>query len=74
MEKYLSDQEKIELRTRHKSERDRRVADRIKAILLSDEGWSYRQIAKALLLDEETIKKHVEEYRSKHQLKPLNGG
>jgi len=74
MEKYLSDQEKIELRTRHRSERDRRVADRIKAILLSDEGWSYRQIGKALLLDEETIKKHVEEYRSKHQLKPLNGG
>lgn len=74
MEKYLSDQEKIELRSRHRSERDRRVADRIKAILLTDEGWSYRQIAKALLLDEETIKKHVEEYKSKHQLKPLNGG
>ncbi|ETZ05237.1 hypothetical protein [Holospora undulata] len=34
--------------------KDRRVEDRIKAVLLSDKGWSYRQIVKALLIDDQS--------------------
>ncbi len=54
MKIFLTEQKRQELRFQHRTERDRRVADRIKAILLSDKGWTYQQIATALLLDEET--------------------
>jgi hypothetical protein len=37
--------------------------DRIKAILLADKGWTYRKIAKVLLIDERTISRHVHGYR-----------
>ena len=72
--KFLTAQEISELKAQHKKERDRRIADRIKAILLSNDGWSYRAIAQALLLDEETISSHVEEYKNEQKLKPENGG
>jgi transposase len=74
METFLSTEERDELRARHRRERDRRTADRIKAILLSDEGWSLRQIAKALLLDEETISRHVTDYIEKKKLSIQTGG
>jgi hypothetical protein len=38
MEIILTTQEKSELEIHHKKERDRRVAGRIKAVLLSSEG------------------------------------
>jgi len=50
------------------------VADRIKAVLLYDKGWTYQKIAEVLMLDEETISQHVEDYREKNKLKPENGG
>ena len=38
MEITLTPQEKFDLEIQHKKERDRRVADRIKAVLLCSEG------------------------------------
>jgi len=72
--KFLSDNEEIILRAQHRLERDRRVADRIKAILLYNDGWTPPKIAKALLIDESTVRRHVEEYEENHKLKPENGG
>jgi DNA-binding NarL/FixJ family response regulator len=46
----------------------------MKAVLLYDKGWSYRQIAEALFLDEETVSKHVEEYKTKGKLKNADCG
>jgi transposase len=43
-------------------------------MLLSDAGWSYRRIAEALLWDEETISKHVDEYRTQQKLSIQTGG
>jgi len=74
MNSHLSEQERIALKTRHKQERDRRVCDRIKAVLLYDRGWSYRQIAEALLLSDEGVRKHVQEYKSSRKLETSNGG
>lgn len=74
MKVFLTEQKRQELRSQHRTERDRRVADRIKAVLLSDKGWTYQQIATALLLDEETISRHIKEYLDDHKLKPNNGG
>ena len=74
MKGFLTDTERAVLRAQHRFERDRRVADRIKAVLLSDSGWSYKAIAEILMLDEETIAKHVKDYQEKKKLKPENGG
>ena len=44
----LTIKEKEELESRHSKERDGRVRDRIKAVLLNAEGWTQKQIAQAL--------------------------
>ncbi len=72
--KFLTDQQCAELRVQHKRERDRRVCDRIKAVLLFDKGWTYEQIADALLLSEGAIKNHISEYQSENKLVPEGGG
>ena len=74
MSNFLREEERKELRQQHRKERDRRTADRIKAVLWSDDGWSYKQIAKLLFLDEETVSKHVDEYRSSQKLDIESGG
>lgn len=74
MKDFLTDSRRQELRGQHRKERDGRVRDRIKAILLADKGWSYVRIAEALMLDEETISRHIQEYLDHDKLKPENGG
>ena len=74
MQKFLSNEERNALKNQHRSERDKRICDRIKAILLFDEGWSYDEIARVLLLSDEAIRKHIQEYRSNQKLRPENGG
>jgi transposase len=70
----LTEQEKEQLELRHKTERDRRVADRIKAVLLNSEGWSQKQISQALRIRYETVKGHLVDYKENKKLKPENGG
>jgi len=74
MERSISPKERRELQKRHKRERDKRVCDRIKAVLAYDEGYSYEDVAQILLLDEGTIRRHIDSYFSKQKLKPDNGG
>jgi transposase len=62
------------LRERHRKERDRRVADRIKAVLLRDKGYSYEEIAEVLFLSDEGVRKHVTDYLQEQKLAPENGG
>jgi transposase len=66
--------EKEELELQHSKERDRRVADRIKAVLLTAEGWTQKQIAQALRIRYETVQDHLNDYQSSKKLKPENGG
>lgn len=70
----LNEPEKATLERRHRTERDRRIADRIKAVLLSSEGWSAGEIAQALRLSKATILDHLTDYETKQKLKPENGG
>jgi hypothetical protein len=42
MKHFLSSQERDNLKIQHRKERDKRVCDRIKAVLLSDDGWDYQ--------------------------------
>lgn len=55
---FLSNRERGELKKAHKQEHLRRHADRIKAILLPDSGWSYEKVAEALLLDDQTVRNY----------------
>ena len=72
--KKLTAKERKNLIARHRKERDKRVCDRIKAVLAYDDGYNYSEIAKILLLDDETIRRHIEDYQKKQKLKPENGG
>jgi transposase len=71
---FLTAGTRLSLKLQHRSEKDGRTRDRIKAVLLSDKGWTFRQISDALLLDEETVSKHVSEYQEKHKLSVQTGG
>lgn len=70
----LTKLEKEELRIRHRKERDKRICDRIKAVLLYDKGYSLLEIAEILLLSDEVIRKHLEDYHREKKLAPENGG
>jgi transposase len=71
---FLTEAEYAELRARHRSERDGRIKDRIKVVLLSNNGWTYKKIAEALFIDEETVSKHVDEYINDRKLSIQTGG
>lgn len=63
MYKFLSKPQRQELLNELKVERSRRYADRIRVILLLDEGRKYRDIAAFLFLDEGTIANYKKRYR-----------
>ena len=58
----LTAAEEIELRVAHRGIRDKRYAYRLNAIILLGTGWSYEEVANALLLDNETIRNYVKRY------------
>jgi transposase len=72
---FLSDAERTALTARHKQERDKRVADRIKAVLLRDKGWSHARVAEALFLSDEGVRNHLADYwKDSARLQPRGGG
>ena len=70
----LTDKEREQLKTQHKQERDGRVRDRIKAVLLTDKGWSSEAIAEALLISDQAVRNHIRDYEAICKLKPESGG
>jgi len=64
MRDYTLSKEKIaELKLLHRSLRDKRQADRVKAVIALSEGWSAADIAKILLFDEKTARVYFERYQ-----------
>jgi transposase len=63
MKDFLTAQEVLILREAHHSSQFRKSADRIKAMLLLNEGLSYQQVAKILLLEKTTIRRYEKEYK-----------
>ena len=55
----LTKESKIVLTEYHRACREKRTADRIKAILLLDKGYSYLQIQEILMIDERTVKRYL---------------
>lgn len=70
----LTYQEKLALESRHKKCSDKRECDRIKAILLSDEGWSSIMISQALRKHQTSIIRHLNDYASHQKITSENGG
>lgn len=58
----LSENERKALTINHKNCADKRTADRIKAILLVDKGYTYKQIEEILLIDERTLGRYKNLY------------
>ncbi|HCJ6522164.1 TPA: IS630 family transposase [Enterobacter cloacae] len=74
MKIFITDEQKAELEYLHRTSRDKRECDRIKAILLASEGWSPSMIAQALRLHEATVNRQIGDYLNHGKLKPENGG
>lgn len=74
MKNFLTDQAREELKQQQKVEKNRRTLDRIRAVLLADKGWTYKQIAEALFVDPETISRHVGEYGQNKKIALESGG
>ena len=58
----LTLEEKRELRRKHRGTKDRRDADKIKAVFLFSDGYNSGEIAQILLLDEDTVHRFIKSY------------
>lgn len=70
----LTEIEITQLKAQHKKEKNGKIRDRIKAVLLINDGYSYEQVAKILLVDDSTIHRHVNEYFESQKLNNNNKG
>ena len=59
----MSIKEIAELEQLHRSLRDKRQADRVKAVIALSKGWSAAQIAEILLFDEKTSRQYFDRYQ-----------
>jgi len=64
MKDYTLSKEKIaELEKFHRTLRDKRQADRVKAVIALSKGWLAAQIAEILLFDEKTSRHYFKRYQ-----------
>lgn len=61
----LTKEQVIQLKLAHKQTREKRLADRIKAVLYVHFGLSYGEIAKLLLFDEITVRRYFKLFQDK---------
>ena len=59
----LSKAQLAELENQHRKLRDKRQADRVKAVIALSKGWSAATIAEILLLDEKTSRNYFDRYQ-----------
>lgn len=58
----LTSKQIASLKTLHRLQRDRKKADRVKAVVLLGSGWTVAMVAEALLVDEKTVRLWFEKY------------
>lgn len=59
---FLSTNQRAAIIAVHRYERNASQADRLKAMLLLDDGYTFEQISKILLLDDQTIRNYLSKY------------
>ncbi|MBV6341607.1 helix-turn-helix domain-containing protein [Candidatus Magnetobacterium casense] len=63
MRDFLDKEERAVLIEAHRAEREKKLAYRINAILLLDEGYEYSEVSQILFLDNTTIRRYEKEYK-----------
>ena len=61
---FLSREEEEILREMHRTLKEKRIADRIKAVLCLNKGFTLQETADLLLLDDETIRRAFQTYKT----------
>ncbi len=74
MKKFLKEKEREYPKSSHLQEKNSRTRDKIKAILMANTGWTYKETGEALLLDHEISSRHVREYKEYNKLSVVNTG
>jgi len=74
MKQTLTNEEKQSLECQHHQEKNGKVRDRIKAVLLHSEGWTQAHIAQALRIHESTVWEHLNDYMKDKKLTLESGG
>lgn len=64
MRNFLPKEDIIVLQEAHHAAREKRKADRIKTVLLLNQGYKYSEIARILLLNDSTVREYFKEYKS----------
>ena len=65
MKDFLTEEQVKVLKLTHRTIKDKKLADRIKATLSLNAGHEYSQVAAILLLDETTLRRYVEKFKEK---------
>ena len=65
MKGFLTEEGVTALRIAHRGIKDKKLADRIKAILYLHYGYSYSEISRLLVLDEVTIRRYLDKFEEK---------
>ena len=65
MKDFLTEEQIKVLKLTHRSIKDKKLADRIKAVLMVNSGFTFNQISQALLLDEVTLHRYVTKFKTK---------
>jgi transposase len=63
LEPFLTAQQILTLKREHRQCKVKRYADRIKAIVLLNSGYSFEQIADILIMDDDTIRRYLRIYQ-----------
>lgn len=74
MKIHLTSEQRIALEMLHKNSRDWCVRDRILCVLLAAESWTAAMIAMSQLIDETTVRRHLNDWINEEKLKPEDGG
>lgn len=74
MRDFLTSSQQIAIKQAHRIERDGKIRDRMKAVLLADQGESIAQIARFLFADEQAIRRHIKDYFENDKLGGGSGG
>lgn len=61
---FLTSEQRVEIKSLHRSCKERRFADKLKAILLLDRGLSCEEVGDILLLDDDTIRNYRKQFIS----------
>lgn len=65
MPQFLSSDQELSLKQAHREIKIKKLADRIKAVLLLNRGFSSAQVSQMLLLDEGTVNRYLRQYRER---------